>query len=48
MNLLERAQVALSVVVMVIGVYIALSGRPKREVHAATRVGVASAWRYWA
>lgn len=39
MNLLDWAQVALSLVVMVIGLYIALSGRPKRGVHATTRVG---------
>jgi hypothetical protein len=39
MNLLDWAQVALSLVIMLIGLYIALSGHPRRVVHATTRVG---------
>jgi hypothetical protein len=39
MNRLDWAQVALSVVVMLIGLYIALFRHSRREVHATTRVG---------
>ena len=39
MNLLDWAQVALSLVVMLAGLYIALSGRSRRRVPATTRVG---------
>ena len=39
MNLLDWAQVALSVVVMLTGLYIALFRRSRRRVLATTRVG---------
>jgi hypothetical protein len=38
MNRLDWAQIALSLVVMLTGLYIALSRHPGREVHATTRV----------
>jgi hypothetical protein len=38
MNLLDWAQVALSLVVMLIALYIALSRHPGRGVHVTTRV----------
>ena len=38
MNLLDWAQIALSLVVMLTGLYIALSRHSGREVHATTRV----------
>jgi hypothetical protein len=38
MNLLDWAQILLSLVVMLIALYIALSGRPGRGVPATTRV----------
>jgi len=39
MNLLDWAQIALSLVVMLTGLYIALSRHPRRGVLATTRVG---------
>ncbi len=39
MNLLDWAQVLLSLVVMLAGLYISLSGRSRRGVPATTRVG---------
>ena len=39
MNLLDGAQIALSLVVMLAGLYIALFGRAGRRVAATTRVG---------
>jgi hypothetical protein len=38
MNRLDWAQIVLSLVVMLIGLYIALSGHSRREVHTTTRV----------
>ncbi len=39
MNLLDWAQIALSLAVMLIGLYIALSRHPRHEVLVTTRVG---------
>jgi hypothetical protein len=47
MNLLDWVQVVFSLVVMLIGLYIALSRGARGGVAGTTRVG-ASVWRYWA